>query len=216
MIGVDLSQVEFMNTLETEIKGIGVCQITRCGYTGEDGFEISVDPLKAETLMETLCGFGEKVKPAGLGARDTLRLEAGLCLHGHDINDKTSPVEAALNWTIHKRRRTAGGFLGSEVILDQLKSGSKVKRIGLEATSGGPPARENCKILDKDGKTELGQVTSGTFAPKLQQNIAMGYLPNEWANKFDQPVLCNIRGKNYEYKITKMPFVKSNYYVKAK
>lgn len=216
LISEDLSEIGFMNTLDADVKGIGLCQVTRCGYTGEDGFEISVDPTKAESLMDTLCSnFDQDVLPAGLGARDTLRLEAGLCLHGHDITDQTTPVEAALNWTINKRRRSEGGFLGHQVILDQLKSGSKNKRIGLKSVGGGPPAREHCKVFDEDGQTCLGEVTSGTLAPKLQQNIAMAYLPRAFASKFDQSVYCNIRGKNYEYKITKMPFVKSNYYVKA-
>lgn len=214
-VNCDLTDVEFMNTIDVDINGVGCCQVTRCGYTGEDGFEISVEPDRAETLMESLCQH-EQVKPAGLGARDTLRLEAGLCLHGHDISDKITPVEAALNWTIHKRRRVQGGFLGSQVILDQLKEKSRVKRIGLIAVGGGPPAREGSKVTEIDGKTELGSVTSGTFAPKLEKNIAMAYIPTSLATKYDHRVLCDIRGKSFEYKITKMPFVKSNYYIKNK
>lgn len=211
-VEVDLSDLEFMNTLDAKIDGIGVCQITRCGYTGEDGFEISVDPNLAEELMNSFVSNVD-VKPAGLGARDTLRLEAGLCLHGHDITDKITPVEAALSWTIHKRRRAEGGFLGSKIILDQLKNGSKIKRVGLVSVAGGPPAREGAKVMSVDG-SELGSVTSGTFSPNLGKNISMAYIPAKMSNKYNSLINCEIRGKNYQYCISKMPFVKSNYYIK--
>lgn len=214
LVEIDLSGIEFMNTRDIEVKGIGDCQITRCGYTGEDGFEISIVPDQAEKLVETLCK-DDRVKPAGLGARDTLRLEAGLCLHGHDITSKTTPVEAALSWTIQKRRRIDGEFPGSKVILNQLKEGSKLKRIGLMAVSGGPPAREGSMVTDLNGN-ELGVVTSGTFAPKLEKNIAMAYLPSSLANEFGYSLGCIVRGKKFVYNITKMPFVKSNYYFKGK
>lgn len=209
----DLKEIEFMNTIDAEIRGVGICQVTRCGYTGEDGFEISVNVDQAGTLLDRLCSKDE-VKPAGLGARDTLRLEAGLCLHGHDITDKLTPVEAALSWTIHKRRRLEAGFIGSDIVLDQLKNGSKIKRVGLIATGGGPPAREGSKVVETVGGRELGTITSGTFAPKLGKNIAMAYLSTSMATAFGQTVKCEIRGKGYEYEITKMPFVKSNYYLK--
>lgn len=210
LVNIDLSTIEFMNTCNSNVKEVGLCQITRCGYTGEDGFEISIDVTKAEHLMNHLCQFSE-VKPAGLGARDTLRLEAGLCLHGHDISDKTTPVEASLSWTVHKRRRAEGGFLGAERILDQLEQSSQLKRVGIIAIGSGPPAREGALVTELNEKV-LGSVTSGTFAPSLQKNIAMAYLPSNLAAKFGHPVNCNIRGKNFEYKITKMPFVKANYY----
>lgn len=213
-VDVDLSEIEFMGLLKTDIKDVGVCRITRCGYTGEDGFEISVDTSDALKLMDLLCKQ-PLVKPAGLGARDTLRLEAGLCLHGHDITDKTTPVEAALGWTIHKRRRAEGGFPGEHILLEQLRQNSKLKRIGIVAVGSGPPAREGAVVTGPDG-TVLGSVTSGNFAPKLEKNIAMAYLPTEFANKFGQLVYCKVRGKNFEYVITKMPFVKANYYFKDK
>lgn len=215
LVGLDLSDIEFMETTDTEIKGVGLCQVTRCGYTGEDGFEISVESGQAKNLMELFCQ-NENVKPAGLGARDTLRLEAGLCLHGHDITDKTTPVEAALVWTIHKRRRQAGGFPGADVILNQLKMGSEIKRVGLKAIGPGPPAREGSKIFDSDCGSALGAVTSGTFAPKLEKNIAMAYLPSLLSKKLNTQVNCNVRGRNYTYEIVKMPFVASNYYSKGK
>lgn len=215
LVDVDLTEIEFMNTTDANIRSVGLCQITRCGYTGEDGFEISIGPELAEKLMEILCQRDE-VLPAGLGARDTLRLEAGLCLHGHDITDKITPVESALNWTIHKRRRLEGGFLGSNIVLDQLKNKSKIKRIGLVAVKGGPPAREGSSVFDAQTGTELGTVTSGTLAPKLCKNIAMAYVPIEISTKIGYPVHCVVRGKKYEYELAKMPFVKSNYYFKKK
>lgn len=210
---IDLNNIEFMNTTDTNIQGVGTCQVTRCGYTGEDGFEISVDENLAENLIDLLCSK-DGVKPAGLGARDTLRLEAGLCLHGHDITAQSTPIEGGLNWTIHKRRRQEGGFIGSEVVLNQLRNGSKIKRVGLIATGGGPPAREGSKVVEPVGGRELGTVTSGTLAPKLGKNIAMAYLPASMATAYGQTVNCEVRGKGYEYEITKMPFVKSNYYFK--
>lgn len=213
-VDVDLSNIEFMNTCDSNIKGIGHCQITRCGYTGEDGFEISADSKNSQRLMDYLCRQSE-VKPAGLGARDTLRLEAGLCLHGHDINDNITPVEAGLNWTIHKRRRAEGGFMGADRIIDQLKQNSQLKRVGIVSTKSGPPAREGA-VVSKLGEKKLGSVTSGTFAPSLQKNIAMAYLPSELSTKFGELVNCNIRGRDFEYKITKMPFVRVNYYFKEK
>jgi aminomethyltransferase len=211
LVGIDLKAIKFMTTIETEIRYVGVCIVTRCGYTGEDGFEISVEPTKAKKLMEILCQNND-VEPAGLGARDTLRLEAGLCLHGHDITDKTTPIEAALNWVVAKRRRQEGGFPGYDIVAKQLKEGSKVKRVGLVAKSAGPPAREGSKVKDSDGSA-LGVVTSGTFAPKLEKNIAMAYLPTHLSKEMGRKVVCEVRGKLFDYELTKMPFVKSNYYI---
>lgn len=213
LVDVNLVDVEFMNATEAQVESIGHCVVTRCGYTGEDGFEISVAPDSALAFMEKLCS-NDLVKPAGLGARDTLRLEAGLCLHGHDITEKTTPVEATLNWVIQKRRRQEGGFPGSSIILEQLKSGSKMKRVGLVAEQAGPPARENSKVLD--GGSPIGHVTSGTFAPKLGKNIAMAYVPTSFAKDIGRSLTCEVRGKNFNYQLTRMPFVKSNYYYKLK
>lgn len=213
LVKVDLKSIEFMNGNEVNVKNIGDCVVTRCGYTGEDGFEISVPPNLADSLMETLCD-DERVKPAGLGARDTLRLEAGLCLHGHDITDKITPVEAALNWVVQKRRRQEGGFPGAKIIMDQLRSGTRIKRVGLIAEQAGPPARENCQI--KESNVHIGNVTSGTFAPSLERNIAMAYIPSQYSKELGKTLSCEIRNKSFEYKITKMPFIKSNYYIKQK
>lgn len=212
IVDVDLSDIEFMNATDAKVDQIGLCQVARCGYTGEDGFEISVESSHAMQLMEKLCQQSN-VKPAGLGARDTLRLEAGLCLHGHEMTEKTTLVEAALNWTVHKLRREKGGFLGFETVSNQLKNGPQIKRVGLLATEHGPPAREGSEVVDSKGSS-LGLVTSGTFSPVLEKNIAMAYLPTTFLKQGNDSVSCVIRGKTYGYKIVKMPFVKSNYYLK--
>lgn len=211
LMNTDLSTLKFMSVLDAELTHVGRCQITRCGYTGEDGFEISLDAEQAEPLTELLCDR-EGVGLAGLGARNTLRLEAGLCLHGHDISDKTTPVEGALNWVIAKRRRLEGGFPGFEVIRRQLEKNSEIKRSGLVASKGGPPAREGCQILDHDMKTSLGYVTSGSFAPSLMKNIAMAYLRTDVSKEIGRKVFCQVRGKSLEYEVTKMPFVQTKYY----
>lgn len=211
MTDTNLAEIEFMNSIHASIDGLGLCQITRCGYTGEDGFEISVDPTMAEDLMHRLTSHKD-VRPAGFGARDTLRLEAGLCLHGHDITDRITPVEADLSWTVAKRRRLEQNFIGHEVILNQLRKGSSVKRVGLIAT-GGPLAREGTEVSDSHGNT-IGVVTSGNYSPSLGKNISMAYIPTVMATEFNQAVWCKIRGKPYEYTITRLPFVKPNYYIR--
>lgn len=214
LVKIDLADTLFMNSVDADITGIGVCQVTRCGYTGEDGFEISVESKKAMDLVDLLCQH-QSVKPAGLGARDTLRLEAGLCLHGHDMTVETTPVEAALSWTLAKRRRLEGRFPGSDVIIKQLKEGTKVKRVGLMSEVAGPPARENCTVM-LDG-TPMGRITSGTSSPTLGTNIAMAYLSsNVLKDTVESKVMCRIRNKDYQYQITKLPFVKPNYYLKKK
>lgn len=214
-LNFDSKDLMFMNTTDVNLKGVGCCQITRCGYTGEDGFEISVTAESAIALVEAL-SVDDRVQLAGLGARDTLRLEAGLCLHGNDISEQTTPVEAGLNWTVHKRRRTEAGFIGSEVILRQLREGCAVKRTGLVASApGGPPARKGTRIVDTGSSQDIGEVTSGTFGPSVECNIAMAYLPSEMANRWDTKVACMIRGKTFEYKLARMPFVRSNYYTKS-
>ncbi|XP_023013552.2 aminomethyltransferase, mitochondrial [Leptinotarsa decemlineata] len=209
---VDLSQLYFMNTVTGVIADVKDCRVTRCGYTGEDGFEISIpasDTLKvAETLLQN-----ENIKLAGLGARDSLRLEAGLCLYGNDIKSSTTPVEGALTWLVAKRRRELGNFPGAEVILKQIKEGSSVKRIGLTYQTG-PPARQGARILSENG-LELGEVTSGCPSPSLGKNIAMGYVPSD-NSKVGTKVHLKIRDKLYEAVISKMPFVKANYFNKPK
>ena len=191
--------------------------ISRGGYTGEDGFEISVPSSEADALVNTLLATAgpKKLRLAGLGARDTLRLEAGMCLYGHDLNEQKTPVEGALSWIIPKERRTEGGFNGDEVILRQIipksKGGAGVdrRRVGLMLKEGAPPAREGAKI---EGKGEdLGNVTSGAPSPSLGRNIAMGYVRDGW-HKAGTEVEVVVRGKKHKAEVTKMPFVPSRYW----
>ncbi len=168
----DSAQMKFMSGQPLIIRGIS-CFVTRSGYTGEDGFEISVAAADATALAETLLA-DERVAPIGLGARDSLRLEAGLCLYGHDIDQSTTPIEAGLEWVINKRRRLEGGFPGADVILKQLADGAPRRRVGF-SLEGKAPAREGAAVTDRDGKP-LGVVTSGGFAPSVGAPIAMGYV----------------------------------------
>ena len=189
-------------------------QKTIAGYTGEDGFEISVPNGDAVSLARALLsGGGTKdasaVRLCGLGARDSLRLEAGLCLYGNDLNEDITPVEAGLTWTIGKRRRDACDFLGGEVIKRQLADGVSIRRVGLVA--GGAPPRQHADILLPDGETRVGEVSSGAFSPCLGKNVAMGYVPKEHAKAGTQ-LKVSVRGKLADATVTKMPFVANNYY----
>jgi glycine cleavage system T protein (aminomethyltransferase) len=181
--------------------------VTRSGYTGEDGFEISIPGEHAEAVARALLDRPE-VEPVGLGARDSLRLEAGLCLYGHDIDETTSPIEATLAWTIGKRRREEGGFPGADIILGQLKDGARRKRIGL-LPEGRAPAREGTQITDQEGRA-IGHVTSGGFGPSLGGPVAMGYVERP-AAEIGNAVSLNVRGTARPAKIAKMPFVPPNY-----
>lgn len=151
---------------------------------------------------------GGKVRLTGLGARDSLRLEAGLCLYGNDMEQHVTPVEAGLTWAIGKRRRAEGGFLGAEVILKQLEEGPSVRRVGF--FSSGPPARGHSEIQDDKGN-KIGEITSGGFSPCLKKNIAMGYIKSG-SHKAGTKVKIAIRGKTYDGVVTKMPFVPTKYY----
>lgn len=202
-----ISDLYFMQTRELTVAGIP-CRVTRCGYTGEDGVEISVPLEKAVELCETLVGSG--VQLAGLGARDSLRLEAGLCLYGNDIDDSTTPIEAGLAWTIGKRRRQTADFPGAEIILKQLKEKPKRRRVGLACS--GPPPRAHCPVLDADGN-QIGEITSGCPAPSLGKNVAMAYVPSKMA-KAGTDLTVQVRKKNVPAVVTKMPFVQCHYYVK--
>ncbi|HUE47156.1 MAG TPA: glycine cleavage system aminomethyltransferase GcvT [Aestuariivirgaceae bacterium] len=199
-------ELDFMTAAQASFDGID-CGVSRSGYTGEDGFEISVPETDAVRLAEALLAEPE-VKPIGLGARDSLRLEAGLCLYGHDIDETTSPVEAGLTWSIGKRRRAEGGFCGSERILSDLAGGAVRKRVGI-APEGRAPAREGAMIKDKEG-TEIGTVTSGGFGPTVGGPVAMGYVAPE-AAKPDTPLDLVVRGKPIAAKVAKLPFVAHRY-----
>lgn len=207
IVDCNLANLKFMNCVNTEILRNPV-RITRCGYTGEDGFEISMPAKIARVLVQLILGTSD-TKLAGLGARDSLRLEAGLCLYGHDIDEETTPIEAGLSWLVAKRRRREENFPGAEKILYQIKSGSKKKRIGLTIMHG-PPAREGACILTPEGE-HVGKITSGGPSPTLGRSIAMGYVPPELA-QYGGRVLVEVRGKTYKATVTKMPFVKTNYY----
>ncbi|XP_030383013.1 aminomethyltransferase, mitochondrial [Scaptodrosophila lebanonensis] len=209
-----LRQLYFMQTLSTPLADLPNVRITRCGYTGEDGVEISVPSNRVEQLTEALLESG-KLKLAGLGARDSLRLEAGLCLYGSDIDEHTTPVEAALSWLVAKRRRTALDFPGAAAIVRQLKVGVQRRRVGLQTLEGAksPPARASVDIY-REGKL-VGQVTSGCPSPSTGRNIAMGYIAETWKAPGTR-VELKIRDKFYEAEVTKMPFTKANYYNKPK
>ena len=200
----------FMSAKTATISGVDV-QISRCGYTGEDGFEISLPADSAEAIARRLLA-DEDVKPIGLGARDTLRLEAGLCLYGHDIDVTTSPVEAALEWSIGNRRREEGGFPGAERIMRELAGAPRRCLVGI-ALEGRAPAREGCEIAGGDGKI-VGRVTSGSFSPSLGKPIALGYVPPT-LSKSGTALSIIIRGKPNAASVTALPFVPHNYYRKS-
>ncbi|XP_071960263.1 aminomethyltransferase, mitochondrial-like [Antedon mediterranea] len=205
----DLSTLTFMKTAVMDVFGIPECRVTRCGYTGEDGVEISVPDDKAVHLAECLLSTTEgDVKLAGLGARDSLRLEAGLCLYGNDIDMTTTPIEATLAWTIAKRRRQEANFPGAEIVLKQLKEKPSRKRVGV--MSNGAPARAGTPILNEGG-VQIGQLTSGCPSPTLKCNVAMGYIDTKYA-KIGTEVKLQVRKKQQNAKISKMPFVAAKYY----
>lgn len=203
----EVAELRFMESRELTLAGLEV-RVSRLGYTGEDGFEISAPADYAQKLARTLLAH-EEVAPAGLGARDSLRLEAGLCLYGHDIDTTTSPVEAALAWTIGKRRRAEGGFPGAARILDELENGPARKLVGIRP-EGRAPARERTLIRDESG-AEIGHVTSGGFGPTVGGPVAMGYV----ATPVSQPgtaLTLDLRGKPVPATVARLPFVPHRYH----
>ena len=206
-----LAKLVFMSGGTFKLAGAD-CYVTRSGYTGEDGFEISVPADAAVALARALINLPE-VKPAGLGARDTLRLEAGLCLYGHDIDTRTSPIHAGLAWAIQKVRRPggerAGHYPGADAIATQLSSGVSHKRVGLVALER-VPVREGTKLVDAHGH-KLGTVTSGTIAPTINKPIAMAYLAADHA-KPQHEVYAEVRGQRVPMRVTPMPFVPHRYF----
>ncbi len=202
----DCAGLRFMQTVAMAVAGVP-CRVSRLGYTGEDGFEISVPAEAAEKLARALLAF-EEVAPAGLGARDSLRLEAGLCLYGHDIDRTTTPVEAGLAWTIGKRRRQEGGFLGAEPILRQLAEGPPRRLVGLRP-DGRAPAREGTEIRVEG--TVVGRVTSGGFGPTVGGPIAMGYVAATHT-AIGTAVSLFIRGRDEPARIVPLPFVAHRYH----
>ena len=208
----EVADMKFMDARALTILGAD-CIVSRTGYSGEDGYEISVPAEKAAELAEALLAMDE-VEPIGLGARDSLRLEAGLCLYGNDIDTATTPVEAALEWAMQKARRTGGsrqgGFPGADVILTQLDGGASRRRVGLKA-DGKAPVRGHSKLFaDAEGKTLIGEVTSGGFGPSVEGPVAMGYLPTAYAAT-GTVVYAEVRGKFLPMTVATLPFVTPTY-----
>jgi aminomethyltransferase len=207
----EAGELVFMQAGRLSIGGVE-CFITRSGYTGEDGFEISMPADASADLVKELLSHDETA-PIGLGARDSLRLEAGLCLYGHDIDTTTTPVEAGLRWALSKARRPggarAGGYPGAGVIERQLSEGVERKRVGL-APQGRAPVREGAELFAADGDP-AGTVTSGGFGPTVERPVAMGYV----ATAYSEPgtaLTARVRGKEVPVQVHKLPFVKQNYY----
>ncbi len=200
-----VSNLKFMNGKYFSFTG-GKIYITRSGYTGEDGFEISISNQKVESLIKIF--INNLVKPIGLGARDTLRLEAGLCLYGHDLSEETNPIEANLKWAIAKKRREEGGFNGWEKIKNALENGSSKLRVGILPQEK-IIAREGAKIFSLDG-IEIGKITSGTFGPSVNSPVAMGYINTEYSGSGNK-IKLEVRGKKYNARVCDLPFYKKSY-----
>jgi aminomethyltransferase len=201
-------QLKFMQADKYVIKDVGLCFISRSGYTGEDGFEISVPEDTAEKFARDLLAQAE-VMPIGLGARDSLRLEAGLCLYGHDLDTSLSPVEADLVWAIAKRRRTEGGFIGTAHVQAQLATGTTRKRVGIKP-DGRAPAREHTEVFDQQHR-RIGMITSGGFGPSADSPICMGYVETAFTRPGTQ-VFLQVRGNALPAKIVTLPFVPHRYF----
>ncbi|OKO86869.1 glycine cleavage system protein T [Bradyrhizobium sp. NAS80.1] len=204
--------MKFMDAGPHRVAGLD-CFVSRSGYTGEDGFEISVPAADAERLAKTLLEDPD-VLPIGLGARDSLRLEAGLCLYGHDIDTTTTPVEAALEWSVQKSRRSGGartgGFPGAEKILAHFDQGAARRRVGLR-TEGRAPVREGALLFaDATSSQPVGKVTSGGFGPSLNAPVAMGYVPTA-LSALDTKLFAEVRGQRLPLMVAAMPFVKNTY-----
>ena len=207
-----VAEMKFMDVATVELVGCD-CWVSRSGYTGEDGYEISVPSKKAVALARALLDHPD-VEPIGLGARDSLRLEAGLCLYGHDVDTSTSPVEAGLTWAIQKSRRLggarAGGFPGEERILTELAEGASRKRVGLKP-AGRAPMREGVPLYATEESSEqIGSITSGGFGPTVGGPVAMGYLPSELA-KAGTTVFGDLRGKRQALTVSALPFTPANF-----
>jgi len=208
----DVTAMRFMDSGPRKVAGLD-CFVSRSGYTGEDGFEISVPAEHAEALVKSLLDNTD-VLPIGLGARDSLRLEAGLCLYGHDIDATTTPVEGALEWSVQKSRRNggarAGGFPGAEEILAQFEKGAARRRVGLRP-EGRAPVREGAILFaDATSADPIGKVTSGGFGPSLNAPVAMGYLPSSLAATGTQ-IFAEVRGQRLPLLVAAMPFVPNTY-----
>ena len=207
----DLAKLLFMNVAHATLAGVD-CLVSRSGYTGEDGYEISVPADRVEALARELLAQPE-VKPIGLGARDSLRLEAGLCLYGHDLDTATTPVESSLLWALSKVRRAdgarPGGYPGADVILKQIAEGVAKKRVGLRPQDR-TPVRDGAELVDANG-AKIGIVTSGGFGPTLNGPLAMGYVQTAFAAPGTR-VTAMVRGKPVAMEVVRTPFVPQRYY----
>jgi aminomethyltransferase len=206
-----LHGMHFMDVRENILGAESV--VSRSGYTGEDGFEISIRATQAEPFARKLLD-DSRVAPVGLGARDSLRLEAGLCLYGSDLDAGTTPVEASLEWAIQQSRRAggarAGGFPGSDVILHELTTGSARRRVGLRSQERTPVRGGSTLYPDAQGETPLGRVTSGGFGPSVNAPVAMGYVARAAANP-GTVIFADVRGKRIPVEVSALPFIKPNY-----
>jgi aminomethyltransferase len=207
-LGVDLSASRFMDRIEFDLMG-HACWATRSGYTGEDGFEASVPADAADAIATALIEEGGAT-PAGLGARDSLRLEAGLCLHGADIGPDTTPLEAQLMWSIPKSRRPggarAGGFPGADVLFADMASGAMRLRVGILPDGRAPVRAPSALYASPDADSAIGEVTSGSFGASLNAPIAMGYVRPEFAANGTQ-IWAEVRGKRLPCTVAPLPFV---------
>jgi aminomethyltransferase len=208
----DVASMKFMDVRDVTLAG-AACIVSRSGYSGEDGFEISVPADKAEDLAKALLAHDD-CEAIGLGARDSLRLEAGLCLYGNDIDTTTSPIEASLEWAIQKARRTGGdreaGFPGAERILRELANGTARRRVGLKP-EGKAPVRAHARLFaDAEGTRDIGEVTSGTFGPSIEGPVAMGYVPATHAAPGTQ-IFAEVRGKYLPVTVSALPFITPTY-----
>jgi aminomethyltransferase len=204
----DVAKLNFMQTMTTSCFGINV-HVSRSGYTGEDGFEISVANERALELW-SLLAKDTRVLPIGLGARDSLRLEGGMCLYGNDIDQTTSPVEANLTWSIQKRRRIDGGFLGAQRVVDELKKGTNRLRVGLKP-EGRAPVRAGARLFETETSSDLvGTVTSGGFGPSFGGPVAMGYVPSR-LSQLGTRLFAEVRDRRLPVAVHGMPFVPNRF-----
>ena len=211
-VAPETASMVFMDSIKMTIMGVD-CYISRSGYTGEDGFEISIPADQTESFCKQLLEH-EEVELIGLGARDSLRLESGLCLYGHDLDTETTPIESSLIWAISKIRRNggdrAGGFPGADKILSQIENKDFTrKRIGLKGSSRAP-IREGTELVNADGEV-IGSVTSGTFGPTIGAPVAMGYVQTAYA-ALDTEVFALVRGKQLPMTVSRMPFIEQRYH----
>ena len=208
----DVAAMRFMDVITTQIMGVE-CWIARSGYTGEDGYEISIPNDKAAEITAALLDMDE-VEPIGLGARDSLRLEAGLCLYGNDIDTATTPVEADLKWAIQKARRAdgdrAGGYIGADIIMAQFEKGADHKRVGIKPEGRAPMRQGAVLFADETSTSPIGEITSGGFGPSFEGPVSMGYVPTELSTTGTQ-VFAEVRGKRMPATVHSLPFIPANF-----